>query len=64
MTPNLRFVGLGKYSCCVFVCVCVFFFEDTEMNPAGQLAGSQTAVLASEDDTGQRREEKQGSQSK
>ncbi|XDA73807.1 hypothetical protein R6Z07M_004023 [Ovis aries] len=31
------------------------------MNPAGQLAGSQTAVLASEDDTGQRREAKQGS---
>ena len=66
MTPNLRFVGLGKYSCCVLcVCVCVCVcFEDTEMNPAGQLAGSQTAVLASEDDTGQRREEKQGSQSK
>ena len=48
----------------MFLCVCVCVFEDTEMNPAGQLAGSQTAVLASEDDTGQRREEKQGSQSK
>ena len=43
MTSNLRFVGLGKYSWGFFVFV---FFKDTEMNPAGELAGSQTAVLA------------------
>ena len=60
MTPSLRFVGLGKYSCWL----CFVLFEDAEMNAAGQLAGSQTAVLASEDDTGQRREAKQGSLSK
>lgn len=63
--PYLEVFRLRKIQrvCFVLFLFCLFF-KDTAMNSAGKLAGSQTAVLAWKDDTGQRRKKKAAKASK